>query len=139
MANDILAKDGKPPPRFLHFRDNGVPNFYYIVMAANENWTGKHPASACRFLRATTRGYESYAANPDPVIKEMAAKNEIFSLEQHTKIAQAAADQWADESGKVFHQEATVGSAAQKWAMKNKLVTKQEPATNYFTNDYLAK
>ena len=68
----------------------------------------------------------------------MAAKNEIFTLVQHTKITKAAADQWTDESGKVFYQEATVWSAAQKWAMKHKLVTKQEPATNYFTNDYLA-
>ena len=57
VANDILAKDGKPPLRFLRFRDNGVPNFYYIVMAANENWTAKNPpvlAVSCAPRRGAT-------------------------------------------------------------------------------------
>ena len=138
IAKDILAKEGKPPLRFLHFRDNGVPDFYYIVMAANENWTRQNPGSACRFLRATARGYRSFASNPGPVNKEMAAKNEIFTLEQHGKITEANADQWTDRNGKVFRQEAAVWKAAQAWAMKNKLVTKNEDVSNYFTNDYLA-
>ena len=137
LANEELAKEGKPPVKFLLYRDYGVPNYYYQLLAANEKWLAKNPATTCRFLRATKRGFEAFKKNPEPLIKHMAEANDALTLEQHRKIVEATMADWTDQNGNVWVQDVEVWKAAQDWAIKEGLITLSAEPDSYFTNDYL--
>lgn len=136
-ANEQRAKDGKPPYLYWPFTKYGVPDFYFMVLAANENWLKEHPATACRFLRATEKGYKEFAADPDTYNKFFASKNDVFNLQDHANMTKLTLPDWLSADQKLLVQDAKVWQDAQDWAMKNKLISVGSKPEEYFTNAYL--
>ena len=138
IINPQLEAEGRPPVKFVLNRENGVPNYYYQLFVANETWAKENPATVCRFLRATTRGHEAFHADPEPVLEEIAEKNEIFTLELHRVLLGGIKADWHDTKGRLWIQDRNVWKTAQAWALKQGLISdgSVDPAT-YFTNEYL--
>ena len=137
VADEVLAGQGKGPVRWLLYRDFGVPAFYYQVLVGNENWVRKNAAATCRFLRATEKGARDFFANPGPTNEVIAKGNEIFTLAQHTKIAEGAKGDWFTADGKMLVQDVAIWQESLDWAVQEKLITVPAAATTYFTNEYL--
>ena len=137
VATEALAKEGKPPVEFLMYRDYGVPDYYFEVLAANENWLKINAATTCRFLRATTRGFETYEKNPEPMIKWMAEENEVFTIEQHRKIVELTMADWTDEDGNLWVQDVKIWAETQDWLVEEGLLSAPADPESYFTNAYL--
>ena len=137
LANEELAKEGKPPVEFLMYRDYGVPNYYYQLLAANEDWLKINAATTCRFLRATTRGFETFKKNPEPMIKWMADENEALTPEQHRKIVELTMADWTDEDGNLWVQDVKMWAETQDWLVEEGLISVPADPESYFTNDYL--
>lgn len=136
-ANEQRAKDGKPPYLYWPFTKYGVPDFYFMVLAGNENWLKEHPAAACRFLRATERGYQEFAANADVYNKFFASKNDVFNLQDHANMTKLTLPDWLSPDKKLLVQDEKVWQDAQDWAMKTKLISVGSKPDEYFTNAYL--
>ena len=60
LADVVLKQRGKPPVRFMHYTDFGVPQFYYQLIVANELWTERNPNATCAFLKASMRGHADW-------------------------------------------------------------------------------
>ncbi len=137
VATEELAKEGKPPVEFLMYRDYGVPDYYYQLLAANEHWLKINAATTCRFLRATARGFETYKKNPEPMIEWMAAENEVFTIEQHRKIVELTMADWTDEDGNLWVQDVKMWAETQDWLVEEGLLSAPADPESYFTNAYL--
>ena len=55
----IEAELHKHELRTFAYTDYGFPDFYQVVLAANQPWIAAHRDLAQRFIRATVRGFES--------------------------------------------------------------------------------
>ena len=136
-ANEQRVKEGKPPYLYWPFTKYGVPDFYFMVLAGNETWLKEYPAAACRFLRATERGYKEFAANPEVYNKYFASKNDVFNLQDHSNMTTLTLPDWLSADKQLLVQDAKVWHDAQDWAMKNKLISVGSKPEEYFTNAYL--
>ncbi len=76
----IEAELHDQPMKYFHFSDYGMPEQYTVVMVAGETWLAENPDLAAAFLRATKRGFEWGAANPDEASQILIDANEgIFN------------------------------------------------------------
>lgn len=130
-------KENKSAPMFWNFRDYGVPEFYFMLIAGNDAWMKKNPATTCRFLRATAKGHDEFDKNRAKYNQIFAKKNEIFPLEEHAGFTDRTMAEWKDKSGVYFRQELDSWKKAQQWALDVKLITVGGKPENYFTNRYL--
>ena len=56
----------------------------------------------------TLRGHEAFHAGPEPVLKEIAEKNEIFTLELHRTLLGGIKADWHDTKGRLWIQDRNV-------------------------------
>ena len=139
IANLALSKEGKPPVNFLLFADNGVPQFYYQLVVANENWVKKNPHATCRFLRASIRGVKQWVENADTSFDYILKKNDVFTLEEQRLGYEMAKPDWVAADGTIFGMDVEPWRTAQAWALEQKLITVGADPSSYFTNEYLPK
>lgn len=139
ILNGILEDEGKPPAGFLKYADYGTPNFYWTLIVSSRAWLAENPSAMCRFLRATARGLQIWAATPDQTLNEIVAKNDAWNFDQEKAIWSAMQDSWTDETGRIFVQDESVWQEAQRWALANGLIQETVDPSVYFSNDYLPK
>ena len=137
ILDPIYKEQGRPPIRFFQYTDYGVPNNYFMVIAANEDWTKAHPNATCRFLRASSRGLDTWLADPEPIIQEILRRNELYTHQQQTDIAEGTRASWKKADGTVFAQDRAVWEKARDWAFEHKLITKKPDPSTYFSNAFL--
>jgi putative hydroxymethylpyrimidine transport system substrate-binding protein len=139
-ANREAEKAGKPPFQFWPFDKYGVPPMYFMVVVGADPWVKSHPAATCRFMRATKKGYEEFAKNPDPYNQLFAKNNKIFDLEEHTAMSKRVVKDFLGPNGELFTQDPMIWKEAQDWAAKQKLITVGGTSVEaYYTNDFVQK
>jgi putative hydroxymethylpyrimidine transport system substrate-binding protein len=139
VLNSRLRKEGKPPAVFLPYTSYGVPPFYYMVLAANEEWVKSNPQTTCRFIMASMKGLRSALANPESVTRFLTdARPGVYSYEEMVEKWTAMKPYWEGRGGKLFVQDRETWAAAQKWGLQSKLINEPvDSAEKYFTNVYL--
>jgi putative hydroxymethylpyrimidine transport system substrate-binding protein len=139
-ANSQAAKAGKPPFQFWPFDAYGVPPMYFMVMVGSEPWIKSHPAATCRFMRASRKGYEEFAKNPEPYNQIFAKRNEIMNLEEHMSMTSRVIKDFLGPNGELFVQDPAIWKQAQEWAAQQKLITVGGTSVEaYFTNGFVTK
>lgn len=136
-ADEALKGLGRPPVNFYLYSEHGVPAYYYQLLAANEDWVKANPNTTCRFLRATMKGYEDFAADPEPANAFFAANNEVYTLDQHRDLTSRTIPDWKGANGEMFVQDEAVWKEAEAWALARGLIELGAEPSSYFTNDYL--
>ena len=138
IVDPILEAEGRPPARFYLNRDYGVPNYYYQLLVANEEWAKQNPSTVCRFLRATGKGHAAFYKNPDAVMMQIFKDNDAFTLEANVGMNQGIWNDWIGSEGKLWVQDPAVWKTAQAWALKFGLISDSSiDSSAYFSNDYL--
>ena len=128
---------GKSPPGWMDFSDYGVPPFYFMVIAGNEDWMRANPGATCRFLRATAKGWDEFKADPDTYNQMFAKKNEIFPLAEHAGFTTRTLSEWKDADGTMFKQNAANWAYTQAWMLEVGLISVGAAPDSFFTNAYL--
>ena len=144
----IEAELHKQELRTFAYTDYGFPDFYQVVLAGNEEWIGKHRDVAQRFVRATVRGFELAAKQPDEGAKHLIAANkdaftEPTLVERSAKML--AEKYYLDRAGKFGGQTLAQWSAYSKFLYgtgtlvdaQGKPLVKEPDWSTYFTNDLL--
>lgn len=140
VLNSRLRKEGKPPGTFLPYTDYGVPAFYYMVLAANEDWIKSNPQTTCRFIKATIKGLQSALASPERITRFLTdARPGVYTYEEMVEKWNAMKPYWHGKGGKFFTQDRETWAAAQKWGLQSKLINEPvDSPDQYFTNAYLS-
>ena len=144
----IEADLHKQALRTFRYTDYGFPDFYQVVLAANQEWTGKHRDLAQRFVRATVRGFEFAAKQPHEGAQHLIAANkgaftEPELVERSSKML--AEQYYLDERGKFGTQTIERWTAYSRFLYrtgmlvdaKGKALTAEPDWSTYFTNDLL--
>lgn len=137
LADVVLEQQGKPPVRFMHYTDFGVPQFYYQLIVANERWTQRNPNATCAFLKASMRGHADWIEGGETSLQYVVKANDIFSEAEHKLTYDLSYKDWVGPAGELFVQEVGPWRTAQDWAMEYKLITVGSDPESYFTNEYL--
>ncbi|MSQ31212.1 MAG: ABC transporter substrate-binding protein [Dehalococcoidia bacterium] len=134
--------------RTFRYTDYGFPDFYQVVLAANEEWVAKHTDLARRFVRATVRGFEFAAKQPhggaqhliaankgaltEPELVERSAKllAEKYYLDERGRFGTQTLERWTAYS-RFLYATGTLADA------QGKPLTKEPDWSKYFTNDLL--
>lgn len=128
---------GYPVDYFAIADINPVFDYYTPVIIANNTFLAEQPEQARAFLRATAKGYEFAAQNPEEAVKilteaapeidyDLALASQEYLADQYI----ADADQWG-----VF--DADRWNAFYQWLNDEGLVEVAIPDNTGFTNDYL--
>ena len=139
IGDMILKKDGKPPLRFMHYTDFGVPQFYYQLIVASELWTERNPNATCAFLKASIKGHTDWRNGGKNSLEYVVKANDIFTRAEHQISYDLSYKDWVGPNGELFVQKVGPWKTAQEWAMKHKLITVGSDPNEYFSNDYLPK
>ncbi len=139
VLNERLRKDGRPPATFLRYTDYGVPNFYDLLIAANDEWVKTNPQTVCHFLAATLMGLKSALAAPESVNHFITdARPGVYTYDENMEKWAAMKTMWQGKDGSYLAQDLDVWSRAQKWALEAKLINEPvDPPDQYFTNRYV--
>jgi len=60
----IEAELNDEPLKYFEYEDYGIPDSYSVIIVAADDWLAANGDIADRFLRATKKGFEFAAANP---------------------------------------------------------------------------
>ncbi|MEI7925984.1 MAG: ABC transporter substrate-binding protein [Chloroflexota bacterium] len=144
----IEAELHKQELRTFAYTDYGFPDFYQVVLAGNEQWLSGHRDLARRFVRATVRGFELAARQPQEGVKHLVASNkgvftepelversakmlaEKYYLDKEGKFGRQTLAQWTGYS-KFLYGTGTLADA------QGKPLTKEPDWSTFFTNDLL--
>ena len=134
--------------RTFRYADYGFPDFYQVVLAANQDWIAKHRDRAQRFVRATVRGFELAARQPHEAAQHLIAANpgaftEPELVERSAKLL--AEQYYLDERGKFGTQTLERWTAYSKFLYgtgtlvdpQGKQLAKEPDWSTHFTNDLL--
>ena len=133
-------------PFFLYDTSQGIPNFYWFVIAANRSFANQNPEAVKRFVGATIKGLQYAQQHPDE------AKAEFLKIapDQDPTLAQQGWDQIskiefnADGSLNRFYPSDPVGfmrpdlwQSFQQVLVDHKLIDQPVDVTKYVTNAFL--
>ncbi|MDA0240119.1 MAG: ABC transporter substrate-binding protein [Proteobacteria bacterium] len=136
-VQNARKKAGKSAPGWLDFSDYGVPPFYFMVIAGNEDWMRNNPGATCRFLRATAKGWDEFKANQDTYNQMFAKQNEVFPLAEHAGFTTRTLSEWKAPDGTMFKQSAANWAYTQAWMLDVGLISVGAAPDSFFTNAYL--
>lgn len=126
---------------FMQFTDHGVPELYYLIYAANEDWAAENPNTVCHFMAAIGEGAKLWEQDDtaQPALRYMAEHDDVFTLDQQERMRQEflEIDQWRNEDGFALVQDEKVWADSLAWAKERGVVKKIESADSYFTNAYV--
>jgi putative hydroxymethylpyrimidine transport system substrate-binding protein len=78
----------KQQARFwVYLKENGIPDFYWFVIAGNGGWVAKHPAAARKFVAVTERAVQWSMANPKQAVQMF---HDEYPKDVSTELATAA-------------------------------------------------
>lgn len=139
VINGRLRTEGRPPATFLPYTDYGVPAFYYMLIAANENWVKANPQTTCRFLKASMKGMRSALESPASVNHFLTdARPGLYTYDENMEKWEVMKPLWLDNEKRFLTQDLHTWAAAQKWALGVKLINEPvEAPQKYFKTDYL--
>ncbi len=128
---------------YFNFIDiDKVFDYYSPTLIANDAFLKDDPETAKAFLRATKKGYEFAAENPEEAAKMLIEGDTTGSLKDSEELV-TESQKWLSkryiddaESWGVFDAERWDGFY--KWLWDNKLIEKELPAGTGFTNDFLS-
>ncbi|MEO3974872.1 ABC transporter substrate-binding protein [Streptomyces sp. CAU 1734] len=139
---------GKPLKTFA-YTDHGFPDAYNVLLVGNSSWLRKNRDTATAFVRATQRGYELAAKDPDRAgeLLEKANPGAFSSKELIRRSGRLLARYLRDEKGAVGTQTLAKWRGYSGFLYDSGVltgpdgakVTKRPDFSRWFTNEYLAR
>lgn len=145
---DAQLQANKEAVFFLYDESQGIPNFYWFVLAANRDFATKNPEAVRRFTEATLKGFQYAKDHPDEV-KTLFTK---IAPDQDPTMAALA---WESLAGIEYNADGTLNrfypddppgfmrpelwSSFQDILVENGLQESKVDVNKYVSNDYLPK
>ncbi len=127
---------GKMDTTILMARDYGVPDVYVYIFASSKQYLQDNPDTAKKFMAATMKGLKYSVDNPD---EALAIFEKIYPDALSHEYAQASWEATLPvlKTDVYGQQDGALWEKVQKFMLDNKLIEKETPVEELFTNDYL--
>jgi ABC-type nitrate/sulfonate/bicarbonate transport system substrate-binding protein len=124
---------------WVYLKQNGIPNFYWFLIAANSDWLKKNPDAAKKFVNVTMRGVKWSFAHPKEAVKIFADE---YKKDVSPQLAQAAWQQIIKYDSTRFFpskpagwMDAKVWKDYEQFLLNKKFLSKPVDVTQILTNN----
>ena len=126
------------PVEILRMEQWGVPDFYELVVVANEDTLAQRPDVVHRFVKAMVRGYEEAAKDPDAAVDNLLALGgEDVDEAIDRPGAELLAPLWKEGDTPVGWQTSEKWTGFADWMHENGIVDTPLDASKAFTNEFV--
>ncbi len=121
----------------MRMEENGVPDFYELVIVASEDKIANDPEIVQKFVRGVTRGYQDAIADPlDAVALLKSVKPETDLAIENPGVA-LLAPLWATDNGVFGWQEQDRWEGFAKWMVETGRLSSTTDATAAYDNSFV--
>jgi ABC-type nitrate/sulfonate/bicarbonate transport system substrate-binding protein len=124
---------------WVYLKQNGIPNFYWFVVAGNSGWVSSHPDAARKFVSVTERAVQWSMAHPAEAVQIFHAE---YPKDVSMKLATAAWQQILNYDKTRFVSSKPAGwmdpsiwSSYEKFLMANKFLTSNVDVNKLLTDN----
>ena len=139
VHESISAVNQGFPVNIMRMEQYGVPDFYELVMVANEETIAEDPDLVQRFVRAASRGYQDAIADPQGAVQLLGEVRPEVDLSIESPGVDLLAPLWKPEGGQGFgwqEEDRWVDFAA--WMSESGLLSSGNDARSAFDNSFVA-
>ena len=139
VHESISAENQGFPVNIMRMEEYGVPDFYELVLVANERKIAENPDLVQRFVRATMRGYQDAIADPQGAVQLLGEVRPEVDLSIERPGVDLLAPLWKPDDGQSFGwQEEGRWVEFADWMRQGGLLNSQVDAASAFDNRFVA-
>jgi putative hydroxymethylpyrimidine transport system substrate-binding protein len=121
----------------MRMEENGVPDFYELVVVASEEKIASEPKVVEGFVRAVTRGYQDAIADPLDAVALLKSVKPETNLEIENPGVKLLAPLWSADNGVFGWQEQARWTKFAEWLVSTGRLSSTADATSAFTNEFV--
>lgn len=137
VHENILAELQGYPVNVMKVEDFGVPDYYELVLVANERMIREHPETIRRFLRATVRGYEDVQKDLNMGLGLLLERAPDTDRRLEERGIQLLSPLWTDGAAAFGWQDPERWRSYGDWLVENGLLPRQSDWDAAYTNEFL--
>ena len=122
----------------MRMEENGVPDFYELVIVANEDKIANEPDIVQRFVRGVTRGYQDAIADPQDAVQLLKQVRPEVELDIEIPGVDLLAPLWATENGVFGWQEEDRWTNFADWMVDSGRLSSADDISGAFDNQFVA-
>ncbi len=138
VHESILAEQQGYPVNVMPVQDWGVPNYYELVLVANEKTIKDNPTMVDHFIHAMIQGYDAAAQNHKAALDAITAKYPDTDVKMETVGMERLAPLWTKGAPIFGWQTTERWQQYADWMVQNGLLKSSADATSAFTNKFVA-
>ena len=121
----------------MRMEENGIPDFYELVIVASEDKIANNPEIVQKFVQAVTRGYLDAIADPLDAVAVLKAEKPETDLEIENPGVALLAPLWATDNGVFGWQEKARWEEFANWMVETGQLESAEGATAAYDNSFV--
>ena len=138
----VAGLGGPGSLKSFKYRDHGVPNYPWLVIASTDRFLADNPAATCRFLRAASRGADvaiGRRSKTQSLAEQINQMNPSYATKTLIHHARLMAADFHDDMGRFGTLVIEDWETARAWMIENGIIREgsQVTAADVATNDYL--
>ena len=133
----VSAENKGFPVNVMRLEQNGIPDYYELLVVANEKTISEDKDLIGRFVRAVRRGYEDAISDPVAAIKIMKKINPEADLNLEIPSVKLLAPLWVPENKIFGWQEEKRWIDYANWMKENGLISKDLDVKDAFDNSFV--
>ena len=122
----------------MRMEEHGVPDFYELVIVANEDKIAQNPDLVQRFVRGVTRGYQDAIADPQDAVELLKRLKPEVDLDIERPGVDLLAPLWASSTGVFGWQEESRWLVFAQWMVDSGRIASTTDALAAFDNSFVA-
>ena len=122
----------------MRMEQHGVPDFYELVLVANEEKITRDPDLVRGFVRASMRGYQDAIADPQAAVDLLKRLRPEVDLDIEKPGVDLLAPLWSSSTGVFGWQEEDRWGSFAKWMHENGLLASEGDALAAFDNSFVS-
>jgi putative hydroxymethylpyrimidine transport system substrate-binding protein len=121
----------------MRMEENGVPDFYELVIVASEEKIAEEPDIIQRFVKAVTKGYKDAVADPIDAVAVLKAVKPETDLEIENPGVALLAPLWETDTGVFGWQEDSRWSEFADWMVKTGRLSSADGTADAYDNSFV--
>jgi ABC-type nitrate/sulfonate/bicarbonate transport system substrate-binding protein len=121
----------------MRMEENGVPDFYELVIVASEDKIANDPKTIEKFVKAVTRGYKDAIADPLDAVAVLKSVKPETDLEIENPGVVLLAPLWATDNGVFGWQEKSRWEDFAAWMVESGRLTSADAAASAYDNSFV--
>ena len=121
----------------MRMEENGVPDFYELVIVASEEKITEDPEIVQKFVKAVTRGYKDAIADPLEAVAVLKAVMPETDLEIENPGVMLLAPLWATDNGVFGWQEQVRWDEFANWMVQSGRLSSADGASAAYNNSFV--